>query len=217
MYNDHEVTVSTVFGIMQGHQYPVMVRFWNVIEPLHAYLVALVASLPGQELGFYTLKLTAALASLATLPLVFWAGMEMTGGRKREFRLAIALMMMGLVAVSYWHNVITRGSVRVHLLLPFAALTLVFLARAMRVNRRSDYICLGLALGFGFYSYTPARLLPLLVICGTLLAIVLRPISWRERPALCRQPERLRIHHCHALSADAPCLAGFPALVLWQQ
>ena len=63
----------------------------------------------------------------------------------------------------------------------FAALTLVFLARAMRANRRADFILLGLTLGYGMHAYTACRMLPLVVVAGVGLAVLLRRIRWRER------------------------------------
>ena len=46
------------------------------------------------------------------------------------------------------------------------ALLLIFLIRAMRDNRRNDFIIAGLVLGFSLYVYQAARMLPLVVMIG---------------------------------------------------
>lgn len=180
MNSDHSVDIFAAYQVSKG-DYMIMVPHWHMQEALHIYFIAALAALPGLELDFYTVKLLSAIESLAALPLVFWAGYEMAGRKDRKFAAALALLIMGLVAVSYWHNVTTRYAQRTHLLLIFTALTLVFLARAMRENRRVDFIFLGLALGYGTYAYTACRMLPLVVVAGVGLAVSLRQISWGER------------------------------------
>ena len=180
MNSDHSVDIYAAFQVSQG-DFMIMVPHWHMQEALHIYLIAALAALPSLDLDFYTVKLLSAIESLLTLPLVFWAGYELAGRRERKLALALALLIMGLVAVSYWHNVTTRYAQRTHLLVVFSALTLVFLARAMRTNRRADYILLGLTLGYGMYAYTACRMLPLVVVAGVGLAVLLRSIRWRER------------------------------------
>jgi hypothetical protein len=48
----------------------------------------------------------------------------------------------------------------------FAALLLIFLMRAMRHNRRGDFIVAGLVLGVSLYTYQAARMLPFVVVVG---------------------------------------------------
>ena len=43
---------------------------------------------------------------------------------------------------------------------------MIYLIRAMRENRRSDFIKLGLALGFSMYGYIACRMLLLAAIAG---------------------------------------------------
>src|SRR6185295_5595931 len=58
---------------------------------------------------------------------------------------------------------------------------MVFLARALRQNKRIDYIIAGLILGAGMYGYQAVRMLPLVVMIGVGLALVLRARTWRVR------------------------------------
>ena len=181
MYPDHADAIFDVYRIKQGHFDVMFVPRHDAREPLHYYLMAALSNLPGIGLNHDSLKLVAALESLLALPLMLWAGAELLGERDRRFGLALGLLVAGLVAVSYWHVVISRYALRTHLTAPFAALVLVFLARAVRHNRRWDYLACGLALGFSFYAYTASRLLPLVVVSAVAITLVIRRHSWRER------------------------------------
>ncbi len=150
-------------------------------EPIQMYLMSVFSTLPGLDFNHYTLKLLAALESLITLPILVWMGVELVGEKNRRFGLVVGLLLAGLVAVSYWHVAITRQALRIVMTPFFTALLLIFLARAMRHNRRSDYIKVALVLGFGLYAYQAIRMLPVVVVAGIGLAILIRSISWRER------------------------------------
>ena len=181
MFNsDHRAPILTAYAISQG-QYPIMLLDFQAQGTMHYYLMALFVQLTGLGFNHNTLKLVAVLESLITLPVLFWMGLEFMGRQNRKYGLAMGLMVSGLVAVSFWHVVITRYAMRTHLTTLFAALTFIYLARAMRENRRSDYIKMGLTLGFGMYGYAACRVLPLAVIAGIGLALVVRRITWRER------------------------------------
>ena len=150
-------------------------------EPMQMYIVAFLARLPWFGFDFYTLKFASALEGILALPLIFWLGVELLPQKPRNFRQAFGLAMMTLVAVSYWHVIISRQGLRIPLTLIFACLILIHLARAMRNNQRADYLKAALALGFCLYAYQAARLMPLFIAGGIFCAILLRDISWRER------------------------------------
>ena len=177
---DHRGPIVAAYKITQG-QWPVMMLDFQPQEPMHYYLVAAFAKLTGVSINFTTLKLVSALESLILLPIMFWLGVELAGRERRKFGLALGLMACALVAASFWHVIVVRSATRVNLIAPYAALTLIYLARAMRNNRRSDFVLLGLTLGFAWYSYTASRALPLAVAAGIGLTLLLRPISLRER------------------------------------
>lgn len=180
MYPDHAYAIKDAYRISQGQFNIMFVPQPDAREPLHYYLVAILAGLPGLGFNHFTLKLVAALESLITLPLLFWAGLELFGERRRKFGLLVGLMVAGLVAVSYWHVVISRYALRTHLTVPFVALMIIYLARALRHNRRSDFVACGLVLGFSIYAYTASRVLPLAVVAGVVIALVMRRRPWRE-------------------------------------
>jgi len=150
-------------------------------EPIQMYLMSLFTNLPGLDFNHFTLKLLAAIQSLITLPILVWLGVEIMGKDRRRFGIVVGLLLAGLVAVSYWHVAITRQALRIVMTPIFASLLLIYLSRAMRYNRRSDFIKAALVLGFGLYAYQAVRMLPVVVVVGVTLAVLIRPISWRER------------------------------------
>ncbi len=150
-------------------------------EPLQMYLMALFSHLPGQGINHDSLKLLAAIESLITLPFFFWMGKEVIGDRDRRLGIWVGLLMMGLVAVSYWHVTITRQALRIVLTPLVTSLLIIYLSRAMRHNKRCDFIKVGLILGFGLYTYQAVRMLPIVVVLGVGLAILLKANTNKER------------------------------------
>ena len=150
-------------------------------EPLQFYLMAILGSLPGLGFNHFTLKLLSVIEGLITLPVLVMVGVELMGGRRRRFGILVGLILAGLVAVSYWHAVLSRLGLRIVLAPLFTSLVLIYLARAMRHNRRADYVKTALALGFGLYGYQAVRMLPIAVAVGVVMAMVIRPIAWRVR------------------------------------
>lgn len=150
-------------------------------EPIQFYLMSLLASLPGLGFNHFTLKLLTVIEGLVTLPILVMVGVELLGERRRKLGILAGLLLAGLVAVSYWHAALSRLGLRIVLTPLFTSLLFIYLARAMRRNQRSDYVKAALALGFGLYAYQAARMLPIAVVVGVAMAMLIRPISWRER------------------------------------
>ncbi len=181
MYPDHADAIYDAYRISEGNYEIMFSPREDGREPLHYYLFALFAKLPGLGFNHFSLKMLAALESLMTLPLLVWLGVELMSEKRRKFGLVVGLIMAGLVAVSYWHVVISRYALRTHLTTPFAAMVIIYLVRAIRHNRRSDFVSCGLVLGFSFYAYTASRFLPLAVFAAVAISIVICRHSWRER------------------------------------
>ncbi len=178
--NDHAADLLGANDIAQG-EFLIVYFTFQAQETIHLYLTALFAALPGLDLDFFTLKLVSVVESLLTLPLLFWLGIEMMGAKRRKQGIVLGLLLMGMVAASYWHVAITRFAGRTHLTTFFATLTLIFLVRALRRNQRGDYIILGWSLGFGMYGYAACRMLPFVVVAGIGLALLTQPHTMRER------------------------------------
>ncbi len=150
-------------------------------EPFQMYAMALFSQLPGLGMNFGTLKLLAVVESLLTLPILFFMGREIVGPHNSRLGTTVGLLLALLVAVSYWHVSITRLSLRIVLTPAVVGLLMIYLTRALRDNRRGDFIKAGLVLGFGLYTYQAVRILPVVVIVAVLMAIVFNAHSWRTR------------------------------------
>lgn len=141
-------------------------------EVFQMYALALLSKLPGLGINYPTLMLLAVIESVLTLPLMFWLGREIAGKDQRGWGQALGLLMMALLAVSYWHLTITRMALRI-VLTPMVGIVLIgLLIRIIRQNKRGDYIKAGLILGFGLYTYQAVRMMPVLVLVAVGIGIV---------------------------------------------
>ena len=148
-------------------------------EPFQMYAMALFSRLPGLGMNFTTLKLLSALEGIITLPVLWWMGREVAGKDDAKLGNLVGLALAALVAASYWHVALSRLALRIVLTPLVTALLIIYLSRAMRDNRRSDYIKAGLVLGFGLYTYQAVRILPVVVLIGVGLAIAFKARSLR--------------------------------------
>ena len=181
MFSDLVEKIQDAHKIHYHDDYRIFLENIGGREPLHFYLLSILASQPGMEFDHYALKLMSAIESFITLPIIFWLGVEVVGKRRRRFGLLVGTLAAALVAVSFWHTVIGRQGMRISLAPLFSALTAVYLVRALRHNRRPDYVKAGLALGIGLMGYQAVRMLPVAAIAGVAIALVVANRSWRER------------------------------------
>jgi hypothetical protein len=165
MTSDHKEKLLDAQRVLEG-EYSVFFPNNGGREGFQMYALALFSYLPGLGIDHFSLKVLAVAESLITLPVLWWMGREVIGERDRQLGNAVGLILMALVAVSYWHIAITRVALRIILTPLFAALLAIFLSRAMRYNRRGDFVLAGLVLGIGLYTYQAARMLPVVVLVG---------------------------------------------------
>ncbi|MBZ0291039.1 MAG: glycosyltransferase family 39 protein, partial [Anaerolineae bacterium] len=149
-------------------------------EGVQMYAMALFSQLPGMSMDFTTLKLLTGVEGIIAVLLMYWLGRSLFEENKRLGNL-VGLMIAALVAVSYWHTALSRLGLRIVLTTIVTTLLLLYLARAMRHNRRGDYIKAGLVLGFGLYTYQAVRMLPVVIIVGVGLAFLFAARNWRMR------------------------------------
>jgi hypothetical protein len=152
-------------------------------EPLQMYAMALFSQLPGLSMNFPSLKLLAVLEGLITLPVLWWMGREVIGKEQPRLGNLVGLTLAALVAASYWHTSLSRLALRIVMTPLVAALLIIFLSRALRYNRRVDFIMAGLVLGIGLYTYQAVRMLPVVVLIGMGLALIFKARSRRTLAA----------------------------------
>ena len=150
-------------------------------EPFQMYALAALSYLPGQGINHLSLKILAVIESMITIPVLFWMGREIVGERNRNLGILVGLLTAALVAVSYWHLTFTRLALRIVLTPLVSSLLLIYLTRAMRHNRRMDFIKAGLTLGFGLYMYQAVRMLPIVVVVGIAIGFYFGFRRFRDR------------------------------------
>ncbi|MBZ0305321.1 MAG: hypothetical protein K8I82_04550, partial [Anaerolineae bacterium] len=142
-------------------------------EAFQMYFIALLEKLPGVEFNFTIIKIASVIEGLLTVLAGDWLGQAIMGRdtpQDREMGIWLGLTFAALLAVSSWHTMISRLGLRIALTPLTTVLLMIFLSRAMRYNRRSDFVIVGLILGAGTYFYQANRMLPIVVVLGTLLA-----------------------------------------------
>jgi len=164
MTSDHAEKILDIIDILNGQTSIFFPRNAGR-EGMQFYATAAAVHWFGAELNFLTLKAVTATAGLLALPFIYLFGREI-GGRK------VGLAAMALTGIAYWPNVIGRVGLRATFYPMLLAPTLYFLVRGLRARRQNDFVLCGLFLGAAIYSYTSARLAPLVVILGVLLYVV---------------------------------------------
>jgi hypothetical protein len=150
-------------------------------ESLQMYLMAALSQVPGLGMNFTTLKLLSVIEGLISIVAMYWMTKEIIGTQKGPLANTVALLVAALVALSYWHVILSRLGLRIVLTTLITSVLMVYLARAMRHNRRVDYVKAGFVLGIGLYMYQAVRMLPLVVLMGIGLAVIFKARSLRER------------------------------------
>lgn len=141
-------------------------------EPLDDYVTAAFVMLTGHRLDFMALKLVG-----ATLGVLLVIGTFLLACTLFEFD--VALVAAALVAMGKWPVALARDGlafVYTPLVLVF---TLYFLVRALKFQRRNDFMVTGLLLGLGLYGSDVFRTVPILVA----LFLVLRSFFIYPRAA----------------------------------
>ncbi|MEZ4666826.1 MAG: hypothetical protein R3E39_02700 [Anaerolineae bacterium] len=141
-------------------------------EAIQFYLMAIISLVPGLGMNFFTLKFLTVLEGLVSIPVLWWMGREMIGEDEPELGNAVGLALAALVAASYWHVMLSRLGLRIVLTVIVTGLLIIYFSRALRRNRRADFIKTGLVLGIGVYAYQAVRMLPVVVVVGVVLAVI---------------------------------------------
>ncbi|MDT8307284.1 MAG: glycosyltransferase family 39 protein [Anaerolineae bacterium] len=163
MTSDHAEKLLDVHAVLGGWR-PVFFPRNTGREMIQFYLTAAIIRLSGMPVGYLALKAGTALLGAITVPATYLLGRELYG------RLA-GLYAAFFLAVSHWHVAISRVGLRFPLTAAFATPALFFLLRALRENRRNDWLAAGLLLGLGLHGYTAMRVVPLLFVLLVLVKV----------------------------------------------
>jgi hypothetical protein len=158
MNSDHAEKLLDVWDLQHGYPRVFFPRNTGR-EAFQFFLIAATDKLLHTGVSFLSMKLGAIAAGLLTLPFIYLIGLEI-GNRW------VGFWAMAFAGIAYWPNVFSRLALRFTFYPFFAAPTLYFLIRGLRRKNQNDLLLAGLLLGLGLHSYTPIRILPVLVAAG---------------------------------------------------
>ncbi|MBK8048321.1 MAG: phospholipid carrier-dependent glycosyltransferase [Anaerolineales bacterium] len=183
LHNDEAANGLDVLNILEGKNSVFFPRNQGR-EPLFIYLQAAVVALLGATP--YALRLTAAIIGALAVPAAYWMVREaFVGSTLGPRRLATwtALFM----AFGYWHISMSRIGFRANMLPLLAAITFALFWRAWRKLTEEHkfptlwLILTGVALGVSLYTYTAARMLPVLVVIVAGFSLFQRGMTGKQR------------------------------------
>ncbi len=179
MTSDHVEKALDALRVYEGER-PVFFPNNGGREGFQMYYLAVLKSITGMPIGLELLQVGAGLEGMVMILLAWWMGRAVIGEEDRRLGNLVGLIMAAMVAISFWHVLLSRLGLRIVTTTLVTTVVFVFLVRALRYNRRSDYLITGLALGAGMYFYQAIRMLPLAVIAGFVVALILRVRSRRD-------------------------------------
>ncbi len=177
MISDHAEKALDIQSVLDG-QYHVYFPRNTGREPFQMYVAAALVKVAELNFDFYVIKLATALPSILVVPATYFLARELFDNRK------IAILAAAFTAVAFWPVATGRVGLRFAYGSLFVALTLAFLLRALKYQRRNDFLLCGLLLGLGMYGYMAFRAMP--VVVGACLALKFGAdfVAERRRPNL---------------------------------
>lgn len=175
-------------------QHPIFFELNNGREPLFIYFQSLFVALFGQTA--WALRLGAVVIGIATVLVTYWVA------RNWSNRWVAFVASFG-VATSFWHVDLSRIGLRAIGAPLFLSLALLFLAKGLRSGRLPWFALGGLALTADLYTYTSARIAPLIVVAVVLWEIV------HDRRIFTRRLTGLALYVTVSLITFAPLGAFF--------
>jgi 4-amino-4-deoxy-L-arabinose transferase-like glycosyltransferase len=173
---------------------PIFISSYTGKEVLFFYLAGGLMRLLGDSV--FTLRFTSALVGLVTVAATYWLGMELFRDRR------IALIATALLAISFWHLLLSRLGFRAITQPLLQALTVAAFLRGARQNQWRWFLISGSFLGLTGYTYLAARLFPLLLVTAVLPLLL-------NRQQLQRRWSQLGVFILTALALLAPLLVYF--------
>ena len=173
MTSDHVEKLLDAVKVYEGER-PIFFPNNGGRESFQMYYLAALKDVLGVPFSFDLLKIGTGIEGMVMILLAYWMGRAVFGDENRELGNLTGLIMAALIAISFWHTLLSRLGLRIVTTTLVAAVVFIYLVRAMRYNRRADYLIAGFALGASMYFYQAARMLPLMVIAGLVIAILMR-------------------------------------------
>jgi len=181
MTSDHAEKLVDVHDVLTG-QRPIFFPRNTGREAFQFYLTAALIRWTPLGIGHLALKIGTAAFGVVAVWFTILLGREL-------YNRQVGLLAGALLAMNGWHVAITRIGLRFTFTAAFATPVLLFIFRALRNNRRRDWILAGAFLGIGLHTYIPMRIVPLLLVVLCLVTLVLD--RWGRRSGRLTKPVSL--------------------------
>ncbi len=170
MTSDHAEKLLDVNDVVVKGLRPIFFERNTGREPLQFYLTAAFIGLTNHPIDHMALKLITAALGVLVVPFTFLFVREL-------FDDDVALLTALFIAFSKWPLTIARMGLRFPLTPVFIAPLMFFLLRALKYQRRNDFLMAGLVLGIGLHGYNAFRVAPILVAVFLVLWLGVRPMD----------------------------------------
>lgn len=170
MTSDHAEKLLDVNDVVDGH-FPVFFIRNTGREPLEFYLARSFMVLAGFSLSHILLKTVTAFIGFLTILATFLLAREM-------FDDTIGIFAAFFVATLHWAMAIARMGLRYPFTPFFTALSFYFFWRALKYQKRNDYLASGLTMGAGLFGYIPSRDAPFVILGLCALWLIFE--GWRR-------------------------------------
>jgi len=164
---------GSVRDILNGSFHVYMPR--DVGEGGLLYVTAGLVKFFGASPDYDAIKITSAVAGLLAVGATYLLLREFFASQ------LVALIGVLLMAVAHWPVTLARSSLTAASAPLFAALTLLFLVRALKYDRTNNFLFCGLTAGVGLYFYEGLRVLPFVIVACLALKFVAVLSSRRKR------------------------------------
>ncbi len=155
MTSDHAENILDITDVLAGAR-PIYFEHNAGREPLDFYATAAFVALTNHPLDFGALKWVSAAFGVLLVLATFLLARELFG-------FDLALVAAALVAVGKWPVALARQGLAYPLAPLLLALTVYFLVRALKYQRRNDFLLTGFWLGWGLYGFDAFRIVPVFV------------------------------------------------------
>lgn len=174
--SDESIKVMDAFHIAHNGVYPLYENFGSSEPMVRFYLSPLVALT-----GSYVVvdRIFMGFIGILTVATAFWATRCCLPTVRPEARLVAGLVAMTALTIALGHITLSRSLYRGTLLPLFMLLTLGFLMRGLHTSKWRDFVCSGLFLACGMFSYTSAYVTPLAFAALVLCLVFFRWHQWR--------------------------------------
>lgn len=171
MDSDHAEKILDVNDVVTNGLRPIFFERNTGREPLEFYLIAALVEFGRHPIDHMALKLVTATMGILVIPATFLFVSEL-------FAQDLAFLTAALIAISKWPVTIARMGLRFPFTPVFIAPMVYFLFRALKYQRRNDFLMTGFFLGAGLYGYNAFRIAPVLVAAFLMLWSFGRRIEW---------------------------------------